>query len=140
MQLFIILVVVVSIFLLLIKLVGSLTGRLSERMVTNYFRSAEALLERDRLPDDWSAELGKMAKRGTVRDRVIYSIPWQEAAKPFLMKKINGVHKFFEKCPFVENPESRELLLKRLDEIIVRWEASDYAGILKYYEFALDAR
>lgn len=117
-----------------------MTGRLSERMVTNFFRSAEALLERDRLPEDWNHELEQMAKRGTVRERVIYSIPWQEAAKPYLMKKINGLHKFFEKCPFVENPESRGLLLERLDEIIERWEASEYAEILKHYDFALDPR
>ena len=74
MQLFIILVVVVSVFLLLIKLVGSLTGRISERMVTNYFRSAEALLERDRLPENWNQEVARMARRGSARHRIIYTI------------------------------------------------------------------
>ena len=117
-----------------------MTGRLSERMVTNFFRSAEALLERDRLPQDWNDELAKMAKHGTVRRWVIYRVPWQEAAKPYLMKKINSLHKFFEKCPFVESPESRELLLKRLDVIIERWEGSERSEILRHYDFAVDAR
>jgi hypothetical protein len=140
MQIFIVLVVAVSIFLLLIKLIGSLTGRLSERMVTNFFRSAEALLERNRLPEPWKEEVARMAARGTVRHRVIYLVRWDEAAKPYLMKKINEVHKFFEKCPFVENPESRELLLKRLDAVMERWESTDAQSILASYDVALDAR
>ena len=137
MTIFIILIVVVSVFLLLIKLIGSLTGRVSERMVTNFFRSAEALLERDRIPDDWNSELQKMARRGTVRQKVVYTVPWREAAKPYLMGKINGVHKFFEKCPFVENPEARELLLKRLDVVAERWEDSEISEILDYYDVVL---
>ena len=56
------------------------------------------------------------------------------------VKKINELHKFFEKCPFVESPESRELLLTRLDVIIERWEGSDQTEILRYYDFAVDAR
>ena len=140
MQLFVILLVVVSVFLLLIKLLGSFTGRLSERMVTNYFRSAEALLERDHLPPDWGEQLARTAKRGTARQRLIHRTPWREAAKPYLMKKINDLHKFFEKCPFVENPESRELLLSRLNDVIERWEESDLSEILRYYNVTVDSR
>ncbi len=117
-----------------------MTGRLSERMVTTYFRSAEALIERDRLPQSWSGRLTETAKRGTVRQRLIYVVPWQEVAKPYLMKEIKGLHKYFEKCPFVENPEARELLLKRIGVVIERWESSELSEILSYYDVSIDTR
>jgi hypothetical protein len=126
--------------LFLFKMLGSVTGRLTERMVTTYFRSAEALLDRDRLPSDWNEGLTAMAKRGTVQHRLIYRVPWQEVAKPYLMKKVNGLHKYFEKCPFVDSPEARELLLQEFDVVIERWESSELSEILSYYDFAIDTR
>ena len=53
MNLFIILLIAISTFLLLIKLLAALTGRVSERLLTSHFRALEALLEHDELPADW---------------------------------------------------------------------------------------
>jgi hypothetical protein len=139
-QLFFILLAVVVFFLLFVKLIAALMGRVTERMLTSYFRALEALVERDTLPPDWSEQLRRMARRGNVRTRLIQSSPWQEAAKPFLMKKIRDLRNYFERSRFVEGPEAREVLLETLDAVRDRWEASELPEILAYYDLALDAR
>ena len=138
MNLFIILLVVITVFLLLIKLIGSLTGRVSERLLTNHFRALEALLEYDKLPTDWVEQLKKMARGGRVRRRFVRQLPWEAAAKPFLIKKIRQLYKFFEGCPFVESPEARALLLEQLEAVTKRWESSELPEILAYYNLAID--
>jgi hypothetical protein len=140
MQMFIVLLAIVSIFLLLIKLLASFTGRLSERMITGYFQSAESLLERDILPADWSARITTIAKWEANRERLNGLVPLREAAKPYLMKKIKKLYKFLEKCPFLESAETRDLLLSRLEVVIDRWEKSDLSEILHYYCASEDNR
>ena len=137
MQLFVILLAIVSISLLLIKLLGSFTGSLSQRIVSSHFQSAEALLERDRLPSDWRGRLEGFAKRGTNRQPPPL-VPGVKAGKRYLMKKIHGLHNFFEKCPFVESAEARDLLLSEIDAVINRWDKSDLPEILRYYGVSVD--
>lgn len=137
---FIVLALLVIGFLLVIKLIAATTGRLSERLLTNYFRSAEALLDSDRLPTAWGDELQKMARRGTVRTGLIQTSPWQEAAKPYLLKNLRALRTFFETCPYVENQEVRELMLQEFDTVTTRWEASDLPEILDYYDVPIDTR
>lgn len=140
MQIFVVLLAIVSVFLLLIKLLGSFSGRISERMITGYFQSAEALLERDKLPDDWNARLTTMAKRRAILERLLPFGPERNPARAYLMKRIKRLHKFFGKCPFVESPEAREMLLDRLDVVIDRWEKSDLPEILRYYDSTIDGQ
>ena len=133
MNLFIILLVIVTVFLLLIKLIASLVGRVSEHLLTSYFRDLEALLEHDKLPDDWSENVMNMARAGHVRRRFFHQLPWEKAAKQYLIKKIRRLHKFFETCPFIESPEARASLLEQLEAMTRRWEDSELPEILAYY-------
>ena len=139
MPLLLILLVVVVFFLLLVKLIAALMGRVSERMLTSYFRALEAIVELDTLPPDWGEQLQKMARQGYVRTRQ-GSMRWQDQAKPFLLKKMRGLRDFFEKSRFVEGPEAREILLESLDEVRDRWEGSELPEILAYYDLTIDAR
>ena len=139
MQLFFILIVLVTGFLLIIKMIAGLTGRVSERLLTNYFRSAEAL-DNDELPPAWGDQIQKMARRGVVRTGPAQMLPWDQAAKPFLMKKIRGLRKYFETSPFVENQEAREAILELFDDVATRWEASELPDILAYYDVTIDTR
>lgn len=133
MNLFIIFLIVITFFLLLIKLIASLIGRVSERLLTNHFRNLETLLEHDQLPVDWGEKLEKIAQGGGAHILFVRQLLWDEEAKSFLMKKILALYKFFENSPFVESQEARELLLEQLETVINRWEGSEVPEILAYY-------
>jgi hypothetical protein len=81
-----------------------------------------------------------MAHRGTVRTQLIRTLPWEEAAKPFLMKKLRALRSFFETYPFVESPEVRAMMLELFDAVAARWESSDLSDILDYYDVSIEAR
>ena len=137
MNLIIILFIVVTVFLLLLKLFGSLTGRVSERLLTSHFRALEALLEHDKLPAEWGEEVRKMAQNRTVRGGLSDDLPREEQAKSFLLKKIRSLHKYFETSPFVESPETRALLLEQLEALTEQWESAELSEILAEYDLAV---
>lgn len=139
-MLFLVLLAALVAFLLIIKLLTAMSGRVTERMLTRYFRSAEALLDSDELPAEWGDQLQRMAHRGTVRTQLIRTLPWEEAAKPFLMKKLKALRSFFETYPFVESPEVRAMMLELFDAVAARWEGSDLSDILDYYDVSIEAR
>lgn len=136
MNLFFVLLFILMVFLLLIKLIASLMSRVSERLLTYYFRSIEALLAEHKLPEEWAEQIKKMAKGGYVRMR-LQRLPWDVEAKAFLVKKIYQLRLFFERCPFVDSHEARELLLTQIDTVIRCWEASELSDLLAYYGFTV---
>ena len=128
MYIFLILLVAVTGLLLILKLIATLTGRVSEHLLTGHFRALEALLEHNQLPDAWVEQLRKMAHGKS---------SLQEAAKPFLLKKIGQLTTYFEGSPFVESAEARALLLEELTVITQRWEKAEISEILAHYDLAL---
>lgn len=136
MNLFLILLAVVTVYLLLIKLVAALTGRLSERFLTSYFRDLEALLEEDKLPVEWSRQVQQLTRGRPSHTNTVDLASREGAAKAFLMKKIRTLSNYFQSSPFVESPETRALLLERLETLIRRWEESELPEILADYQFS----
>ena len=126
---------VVTVFLLLIKLIAVLIGRVSERMLTQYFRSVEALFADHKLPDDWHKHIEKMAhpKQGLRPLKL-----GQEQANVFLLKKITKLRTFIETCRFVEGDEARDLLVTKIDTVIKRWEDSELSEVLAYYKVDIE--
>jgi hypothetical protein len=138
-KIFLIFLFVVVVVLLLVKLMASMMGRIIERILTGHFRALEAILELDKMPQEWGDELKKMAQQGTVRTRQ-GSIRWEDEAKPFLLKKMQGLRDHFDKSRFLEGPETREILLQSLDEVRGRWEGSELSEILNHYNLKIDRR
>ena len=134
MNLFIILVIIVTFFMFLIKFIVSLTGRVSERVLTRYFRSVEALFAQNKLPEDWVKHLEKLAK---ARRRSV-QLPRSAQAKAFLLQKITELRKFFNTCRFVESEEARTMLLNQIDNLKERWERSDTSEIVGFYKIDID--
>lgn len=134
MNLFIILVIIVTFFMFLIKFIVSLTGRVSERILTQYFRSIEALFAQNKLPEDWVKHLEKLAK---ARQRSGH-LPRSEQAKAFLLQKIMELRKFFKTCRFVESEEARSMLLYQIDNLKERWQSSDASEIIALYNIDID--
>ena len=134
MNLFIILIIIVTFFMFLIKFIVSLTGRVSERVLTRYFRSVEALFAQNKLPEDWVKHLEKLAKAR----RRSAQLPRSARAKAFLLKKITELRKFFNTCRFVESEEARTMLLNQIDNLKERWERSDASEIVGFYKIDID--
>ena len=137
MKIFLTFLVAVVAVLLLVKLMASMLGRITERILTGHFRALEAIVELDKMPQEWGDELKKMAEQGTVRTRQ-GTKRWEDEAKPFLMKKMKILRNHFEKSRFLEGPETRQILLSSLDEVRDRWNDSELLEILKHYDFKVD--
>ncbi len=137
MKIFLTFLVAVVAVLLLVKLMASMMGRITERILTGHFRALEAIVELDKMPQEWGDELKKMAEQGTVRTRQ-GTKRWEDEAKPFLMKKMKILRNHFEKSRFLEGPETRQILLSSLDEVRDRWNDSELLEILKHYDFKVD--
>jgi len=136
-KIFLTFLVAVVAVLLLVKLMASMLGRITERILTGHFRALEAIVELDKMPQEWGDELKKMAEQGTVRTRQ-GTKRWEDEAKPFLMKKMKILRNHFEKSRFLEGPETRQILLSSLDEVRDRWNDSELLEILKHYDFKVD--
>ena len=134
MNLFLTFLVIVTFFLLLVKLIGSYIGRVSERLLTGRFRALEALVEHDTIPIEWRRQAEKIKQSRSPRWPFGTQHSPDEAAKSFLLKKIRSLRGYFETSPFVESAETRTLLLEQLDEIAHRWEASNVGDILSNYK------
>ncbi|MAZ53696.1 MAG: hypothetical protein CMO31_06735 [Trueperaceae bacterium] len=137
MKIFLTFLVAVVAVLLLVKLMASMMGRITERILTGHFRALEAIVELDKMPQEWGDELKKMAEQGTVRTRQ-GTKRWEDEAKPFLMKKMKILRNHFEKSRFLEGPETRQILLSSLDEVRDRWNDSELLEILKHYDLKVD--
>jgi|TARA_Y100000994_G_C15510161_1_gene367215 hypothetical protein len=136
-KIFLTFLVAVVAVLLLVKLMASMMGRITERILTGHFRALEAIVELDKMPQEWGDELKKMAEQGTVRTRQ-GTKRWEDEAKPFLMKKMKILRNHFEKSRFLEGPETRQILLSSLDEVRDRWNDSELLEILKHYDLKVD--
>ena len=138
MQIFLTFLVAVVAVLFLVKLMASMMGRITERILTGHFRALESIVELDKIPQEWGEELKKMAQQGTVRTRQ-GTKRWEDEAKTFLMKKMKILRSHFEKSRFLEGPETRQILLSSLDEVRDRWNDSELIEILKHYDFEVDS-
>lgn len=134
MNLFIILVIIVTFFMFLIKFIVSLTGRVSERILTRYFRSVEALFAQNKLPEDWVKHLEKLAK---ARQKSVQR-PKSVQAKAFLLKEITELRQFFKTCRFVESEEARAMLLNQIDNLTERWQSSNAFEIIASYNIDIN--
>ena len=134
MNFLIILVITVTFFIFFIKLIVFLTGQVSERMLTRYFREIEALFADNKLPEEWVQNLVKIASGKKRYER----LPRKEQAKAFLLLKITDLRKFFQTCRFVESEESRTLLLSQIDKLKETWESADVSEIFAFYNLDID--
>jgi hypothetical protein len=54
------------------------------------------------------------------------------------LRRLAAVRKFFTTCPFVEDEETRKVLLGQLDEISEKWKGLDTESILSSYDAVPD--
>ncbi len=123
-----------GIFVFLFKFAGVITTRLSEKYVSTKFKAAESLLEEEKLPRDWLDRVTRKAFRVQwlpLKRRTDSEM--EEDAKEMMLVMLDGLTKYFEKCPFLDTPETRTLLLDRLNALAANWRSKEWREILATY-------
>ena len=83
-----------------------------------FFAALDPLTERGVLPDEWKGAALRSAKTGE---------------KKHLIKKLDELYVFFAKCPFVEDHQTRNIILSKLDVIMDEWEELEVSALLVKY-------
>jgi hypothetical protein len=109
------LVLVVS-FALIITCIAIYTRRVVDAALTDPFRAAESITNR-RFPQKWAVQI----KRRLMLKRMIPLLFSNATGTIYALQKMDRLIRFFEKSPFFETPEARELLLTQLKEIRQHW-------------------
>jgi hypothetical protein len=90
--------------------------RVADVALTDQFRAAETIVN-GRVPDQWVVQINRriawesrlpLFRRGVSRTELA-------------LAKIDKLYRFYERSPFFENEEARELLLTQLRETRERW-------------------
>lgn len=140
MSIFLPFLLVVTGVLFFVKFLRVQAGRYFERMVTNHFKAAEALIELKRLPPVWVEGLERIARSKASTLPLAQPQAWQDRADAYLLNQIGKLRKFFTTCPYVESEESRQHLLGQLDDLTTSWQSSDISQIVQHYGVDLGSR
>jgi hypothetical protein len=106
----------VLVFALLAYILAIYMRRVMDSTLTDKFRAAEAI-SAGRIPRTWVA---KIDRRMALRPAIY---PWlrKRTGTELAIAKLDGLYPFFERIPYYENAEARDVLLTRLKETRARW-------------------
>lgn len=117
--------VVAAAFAIVVGLLIVYTRRVADVALTDQFRAGEAIVE-GRIPALWVAQIKRrQALRGVLR-----LFGRGAPAEELVLAKIDKLYRFYEKSPFYENAEVRELLLTELRETRARWAGMTWEELL----------
>jgi hypothetical protein len=122
------LLVVVIAFVLVVFSITLYTRRVADLVLTDQFRAAESIDNR-RFPENWL----KQINRRLAIQRLLPFLKLKASERGQALRKIDRLIQFFEKSPFFENAETRELLLSRLIETRQRWSTMTWEQIESEY-------
>ena len=103
-------------FAIVVGLLIVYTRRVADVALTDQFRAGEAIVE-GRIPAHWVAQI----KRRQALRAVLRLFGRDAPAEEIVLAKIDKLYRFFDRSPFFENAEARELLLTKLRETRARW-------------------
>ena len=120
-------------FAIVIGLLIVYTRRVADVALTSQFRAAEAIVA-ERVPAHWVAQI-----RRRLSLRALFRLFGRDAtAEELVMAKIDRLLRFFDRSPFYENPETRQLLLTKLRETRARWSEMTWNELLQEFSGACD--
>lgn len=117
---FLLLVLVVT-FALIITFIMIYTRRVVDAVLTDPFRAAESITD-GKFPEKWVMQINR---------RLVPGLQPKTSGTELALQKIDKLIRFFEKSPFYENAEARELLLTQLKETRQRWVQMTWEEIRK---------
>lgn len=122
--------VLIIAFTLVVIIIIFFTRRVADLTLTDQFRAAESI-SNGQFPDKWFIQIKQFLMLRSM-------IPIPQSGSPGTKKaveKIEGLIRFFEKSPFFETEEARELLLKQLKDTRQHWLNMTWNEIEKAYKY-----
>jgi len=122
------LLIVVIAFALVVFFIMVYTRRVADSALTDQFRAAESITNGG-FPEKWLRQIN----RQLAIQRLLPILKPEASGTGQSLSKIDRLIRFFEKSPFFENAEARQLLLAQLKEVRQRWENMTWEEIEKEY-------
>ncbi len=118
-------VVVILFFSIFLYILRAYTNRIAGGALTDKFKAAEAIAN-GAIPEQWIRQID----RQTVRNGICQTTTDSSTSKGLLIQKLDELHKYFEVSPFVENPETRKILLDAFSQARSQWLDSSWDDLV----------
>ena len=130
-KIFLIFLAFIAFFVLTLKIVIIQMGRLTDKYIGEKHRAIEEIVNTGKVPKVW---MGKLEKRissvSKTQDRSEKVLKMKMQSKTIILKKIDHLIDYSKKSPFVQDKETKEILLNKLLEARRLWEEKDWEEIM----------
>ncbi len=130
-KIFLIFLAFIAFFVLTLKIVIIQMGRLTDKYIGEKHRAIEEIVNTGKVPKVW---MGKLEKRissvSKTQDRSEKVLKMKMQSKTIILKKINHLIDYSKTSPFVQDKETKEILLNKLLEARRLWEEKDWEEIM----------
>ena len=115
------------------------TDKLTNIIVTQRFQDAEFIVHNNKAPNDWTDGRSIVVDlvQGTLASRVKYALSglfnpqsYEEQRKEYLIECLDTMTRYFYKCPFFQDEESRQTLTTDLEEEKINWIKNSLSRII----------
>ncbi|MBS60822.1 MAG: hypothetical protein CL606_05910 [Anaerolineaceae bacterium] len=115
------------------------TDKLTYIIVTQRFQDAEFIVNHNKAPHDWTEGRSIIVDlvQGTLTSRARYALSglfnaqsYEAQRKGYLIQCLDNTTRYFYKCPFFQDEESRQTLTNGLEEEKIRWNQKPLSRII----------
>lgn len=121
----------IAFFVLTLKIVIIQMGRLTDKYIGEKHRAIEEIVNTGKVPKAWIDKLEKrissVSKTQSQSEKVL---KMKMQAKASILKKIDYLIDYSKTSPFVQDKETKEILLNKLLEARRLWEEKDWEEIM----------
>jgi hypothetical protein len=121
----------IAFFVLTLKIVIIQMGRLTDKYIGEKHRAIEEIVNTGKVPKVWMGKLEKrissVSKTQSQSEKVL---KMKMQSKTIILKKINHLIDYSRTSPFVQDKETKEILLNKLLEARRLWEEKDWEEIM----------
>lgn len=121
----------IAFFVLTLKIVIIQMGRLTDKYIGEKHRAIEEIVNTGKVPKAWMGKLEKRissVSKNQGRSEKVLKMKIQ--AKTSILKKIDHLIDYSKTSPFVQDKETKEILLNKLLEVRRLWEEKDWEKII----------
>ena len=118
-------------FVLTLKVVIIQMGRLTDKYIGEKHRAIEEIVNTGKVPKVWMGKLEKKifsVSKTQGRSKKVLKMKMQ--SKTIILKKIDHLIDYSKTSPFVQDKETKEILLNKLLEARRLWEEKDWEEIM----------
>jgi hypothetical protein len=121
----------IAFFVLTLKIVIIQMGRLTDKYIGEKHRAIEEIVNTGKVPKVWMGKLEKrissVSKTQSQSEKVL---KMKMQSKTIILKKIDHLVDYSKTSPFVQDKETKEILLNKLLEARRLWEEKDWEEII----------